>query len=96
MVAWLREVYTRRELHQDKYQRASAVCGIIYCRARQKCEDLAKALRDNGIGARSKKVSREHGKSMLTLEIDLIMQGLRVSPHFLKAHLELYNSRDMY
>ncbi|KAH0613204.1 uncharacterized protein H6S33_009584 [Morchella sextelata] len=52
MVAWLREVYIRRELHQDKYQRASAVCGIIYCRARQKCEDLAKALRDNGIGAR--------------------------------------------
>lgn len=51
-MGWLREVYKRRELLQDRGMRASAVSGIVYCRARQKCEDLAKELRDNGVGAR--------------------------------------------
>lgn len=52
LVNWLKAVYQRREGRLGATQRVSSVPGIIYCSSRQTCEDVAKELRNQGIGAR--------------------------------------------
>ncbi|RPB28475.1 ATP-dependent DNA helicase [Terfezia boudieri ATCC MYA-4762] len=52
-LSWLRSVHQRRqERDLPEGERSDAVSGIIYCQRRQSCEELAAALRDNGIGAK--------------------------------------------
>lgn len=52
-LSWLRGVHKRRqERGCPEGERVDAVSGIIYCQRRQNCEELAAALRENGIGAK--------------------------------------------
>lgn len=52
-LSWLKGVHQRREERGcPKGERFDAVSGIIYCQRRQSCEELAAALRDNGVGAK--------------------------------------------
>ena len=50
---WLGGVYERRRLRLRTDERAEAVSGIIYCQKRQQCEDLARVLREKGVGAKA-------------------------------------------
>ncbi|KAI5809674.1 ATP-dependent DNA helicase-like protein recQ [Peziza echinospora] len=61
LVAWLRFVYERRrerlqaqegEGEGEGGERPEKVPGIVYCQTRDKCEEVAKRLREMGVGAR--------------------------------------------
>ncbi|KAF8252820.1 ATP-dependent DNA helicase [Wilcoxina mikolae CBS 423.85] len=52
LLKWLNGVYKRRKSREDSGERYSAVSGLIYCQRRQTCEDVARELRNQGIGAR--------------------------------------------